>query len=493
VKAIDSDSKRRLTTNEEPEVSPAWSPDGRSIAFLRRSPGTPRFVVMETAAGGGEERRVADLAEPSGLLWSPDGQWLLAVDGPAKQRTIVAIFARDGARQVLTGPFEFGYGGYGLTPDGKRLIFSRGGPGSVPVMEQRLGAGLRPEGQPRAVTEPLWIWEMRLSADGREIVYVDGSWEEGTLRRLWLSPRARPEPIYTTPDRIGTPALSRDGRRLAFSVTRIGREEIWQTSLADAESTLVPLISSTHSDMNPQYSPDGSKIAFHSTRSGASDIWIADRDGSNPRRLTFTNARTTATPRWSPDGEWIAFESNEPGQSEVYVVSSHGGAARRLTNHPATDAIPFWSRDGKHIYFCSYRTGRYEVWKIAASGGEPVQVTNGGGFAAIESPDGRYLYYSQTRNFGPLLRMPLGGGPVEEVVPDIRGLFFAMTPSGIYYKTQDAIWFWDAASQRTRKVLRPPKGMGVGLDVSPDGLTLLFTQLDRDSAGADLYLIDGLR
>jgi Tol biopolymer transport system component len=245
--------------------------------------------------------------------------------------------------------------------------------------------------------------------------------------------------------------------------------------------------------MNPQYSPDGQSIAFHSTRSGASEIWIADRDGGNPRRLTYTNARTTATPRWSPDGKWIAFESNQSGPGDVYVVPSTGGPARRLTDGPAINAIPRWSRDGRFIYFVSYRTGRYEVWKVAAPGGEPVQVTHDGGFVAVESPDGRYLYYSQTRNYGPVFRMPLAGGPSEEVIPDIHGLFFTVTERGIYFESRGVICFWEAASRKTTEIFRPAKPMAVGMDVSPDGQTLLFTQIDGDTSGADLYLIDGFR
>jgi Tol biopolymer transport system component len=199
------------------------------------------------------------------------------------------------------------------------------------------------------------------------------------------------------------------------------------------------------------------------------------------------------TPRWSPDGQWIAFESNQAGQSEVYVIPSRGGAARRLTNDPATDAIPRWSRDGRYIYFCSDRTGRFEIWKIPAEGGTSEQLTTDGGFMAVESPDGQWLYYSQTRNYGPIFRRPLAGGQPEEVAPQLHGLFFVVTAGGVYYEAEDAIWFWDARSGGRRKVFAPANALGVGLDVSPDGRTLLFTQIDLSNAEADLYLIDGIR
>jgi Tol biopolymer transport system component len=219
---------------------------------------------------------------------------------------------------------------------------------------------------------------------------------------------------------------------------------------------------------------------------------VTRSDGTNPRRLTFTNARTTATPRWSPDGEWIAFESNQTGQTEIYVVRSAGGPIRRLTDNPATDAIPGWSRDGHALYFCSDRTGRFEIWKMPASGGQPTQVTYSGGFAAVESPDGRYLYYSQTRNYGPVFRIPLHeAGKPEQIIPNIRNLFYAVTSRGIYFESNGSISFWDSTSGRFHEILSPPKPMGIGLAVSPDGQSLLFTQIETQ--GADLYMIDSLR
>jgi Tol biopolymer transport system component len=66
-----------------------------------------------------------------------------------------------------------------------------------------------------------------------------------------------------------------------------------------------------------------------------------------------------------------------------------------------------------------------------------------------------------------------------------------VTPQGIYFESNRAISYWDSASGRTREILTPQKPMGIGLAVSPDGRTLLFTQLDVQ--GADLYMIDGLR
>jgi Tol biopolymer transport system component len=493
VTAVGSETRVRLTRGTAPETNPAWSPDGRLIAFLHSLEPEPAFALTIVPASGGVEVPIAQLTVAGGLSWSADGQWLIAKDGTPKMQSIVAVAVATGAKHALTAPFEFGYFGARLSPEADRLVFGRAGPGATAIYELPLGPGLTPQGESRRLTGNLFTTDLLVTPDTREVIYADGTWEEGEgLFRLRLGNGAQPQLIHATADRYFSPAISGDGKRLAFGVNRLRREDIWRKSLVDPAAGPTPLISSTHSDLNQQYSPDGRSIAFHSTRSGASDIWIAASDGSNPRRLTYTNARTTATPRWSPGGQWVAFESNLSGQTEIYAVRSTGGPVRRLTDHPSTDAIPSWSRDGRTLYFCSDRTGRFELWKMPVQGGTPTQVTQGGGFAAVESPDGAYLYYSQTRNFGPVVRVPLAGGRAETIIPEIRGLFYDVTPRGIYFQNGRAISFWDRASGGISTVYTPPKPMAAGLSVSPDGQFLLYTQVET-APDTELYLIDGLR
>jgi len=79
----------------------------------------------------------------------------------------------------------------------------------------------------------------------------------------------------------------------------------------------------------------------------------------------------------------------------IFIVDAQGGAPHQLTNEPSSEGVPSWSRDGHWIYFASDRTGRYQVWKMASKGRPAVQVTHRGGFAAIESPNGRFVYYAK--------------------------------------------------------------------------------------------------
>ena len=68
----------------------------------------------------------------------------------------------------------------------------------------------------------------------------------------------------------------------------------------------------------------------------AGDLWIADRAGTNPRRLTSDPAQESE-PHFSPDGRWIAYTADYHGNSDVYLISVEGGRPRRLTYHPGAD------------------------------------------------------------------------------------------------------------------------------------------------------------
>ncbi|MEJ7606802.1 MAG: hypothetical protein WKF37_11175 [Bryobacteraceae bacterium] len=84
------------------------------------------------------------------------------------------------------------------------------------------------------------------------------------------------------------------------------------------------------------------------------------------------------------------------------------------------DVVASWSRDGRWIYFASNRDGAWQVWKTSPSGGVATRVTQAGGFAAFESPDGRYLYYAKGRSVAGLWRVPVAGGREESMMEQLK-------------------------------------------------------------------------
>lgn len=128
------------------------------------------------------------------------------------------------------------------------------------------------------------------------------------------------------------------------------------------------------------------------------DLWIANRDGSQPRRLTIAPGTETG-PLFSPDGQTIAFTANYDGNVDVYTISINGGEPKRITWHPSADIVRGWSPDGKHLLFTSTgesMTPRYaKLFTVSLNGELPQQLPfimtgNWGSY----SPDGKTLAYT---------------------------------------------------------------------------------------------------
>ena len=106
----------------------------------------------------------------------------------------------------------------------------------------------------------------------------------------------------------------------------------------------------------------------------AGDIWVANRDGSNPRRLTSSPAEENS-PVFSPDGKLIAFSANYENNNDAYFIPVSGGQPQRLTWHPGTDTPTGWTADGAAVTIVSAREtdhGRSgQLYHASINGGLP--------------------------------------------------------------------------------------------------------------------------
>jgi Tol biopolymer transport system component len=193
----------------------------------------------------------------------------------------------------------------------------------------------------------------------------------------------------------------------------------------------------------------------------------------------------------------VVFDSRHEGFGAVYVVSADGGRPRRLTPENSNSMMPSWSWDGRFVYFASDRSGSWQVWRQPLSGGDAVQITRKGGREAKESPDGRFVYYGGLGPVG-LWKVSVAGGD-EAAIPEFEKVshrrYWALTDRGIYYLSSDrAPWtisFFDFATRLTKPVFTSP-GKPVfgtpGLTVSPDGQSMLYSQVNRE--GSDILLLE---
>jgi Tol biopolymer transport system component len=349
---------------------------------------------------------------------------------------------------------------------------------------------------------------------GRRVAHVDGditgiAWSGdgkslvvAALGSLMRVPIAGGEPQRLLSGRdVETPAISRDGRRLAYA-QRVVNTNIWQVPLTRSPAAAqrpTPLISSTRQEWLPAFSPDGHRLAFASTRSGSWEIWISDADGSNPRPVTSFGGPLTASPRWSPDGRWIAFDSRARGRSDVYVVASEGGLPRRVETGQADSETPFWSVDGEWLYFSAPVRGA-QVFKVRQDGGPATRLTEGGGAWPRAAPDGQRIYYWREGTEASIWSVSPSGGDERPVagMPRIAhsSLSWTVGPHGIHFLEGGAhpgVVFFDFATARARRVADLPGAPDpwAGIAVSPDGGSVLFSKVEHGTS--DIMLIEDFR
>ena len=518
IKVVGPGPPLRLTTHPDVDAVPAWSPNGRWIAFLRGRPEAGEKMGLYLISPlGGRERKLAETRIPSTYLlgtclaWSPDSRWLAVCDWAEDSPGRLSVFllsVDSGERRRLTWPPEDSIIGDVLpafSPDGRMLAFSRYSSGlKADLYLLDLDEDLNPQGEPRRRTfmeqQVIGATPQGFTSDARDIVFAAGSMSNLSLWRVPVSGTASPERLPFGEVGYG-PIVSRQGNRLAYIVTNFNIN-IYRLNLPVADGvtgTAVKFISSSRFDLQPRYSLDGNRIAFVSHRSGASEIWTCDSDGSNPVQLTSLGAQTDF-PRWAPDGKSIGFSSDAEGHFDVYVVDAEGGAPRRLTKDPSYESGPAWSRDGEWIYFFSNRSGDPQIFKMPAGGG-PAQVVTAGTRPTMESPDGQWFYFARGANHS-VWRMPVEGGieetdeDAELVLESLHDELYDVVEDGVYFvppsKEDDFslhfLRFATGAVEPIHDIERQPVGT---LSVAPDGRSILFGQLEPFEA--DIMLVENFR
>jgi len=502
VRLIDGGDPLQLTRGPDDVATPAWSPDGRRIAFLRHRADGGHEVFMIPALGGAERRLGYSLSAhwgAEGLSWSPDGKFLaLAHRSTAEEPDGIFLLSTEtGEKQRLTTAPPHTTPDWGdahpvFSPDGETLAFlrKRDFVGEAILLKPVSG------GEPTRLIYGT-ISGLDWTSNGRSLVF---SASVGGVRGLWSIPRRGGEPTKLPyGERARELSIARGGDRLAFS-QRASDYNIWRVNGPNSKEppTTARFIASTRGDFEPQYSPDGSEVALSSTRTGQKEVYVCQSDGTECKQLTFDSGWN---PRWSPDGRQIVFVCGAAkGDPNICIISSDGGLPKQVTQ-PAAAWLPTWSHDARWIYFLSIKGRDTALWRLPAEGGTAEQVTRNGGIRAQASADGRFVYYSKHSmpRTSPIWRAPVGGGE-GKVVLDRRPDFMNWDLWGesiVYVNPDDekgpTIELFDLTDRLVTEIaaLGPRTRVGPGLSVSPDGRWILYVQIDMSSS--DIMLVENFR
>jgi len=502
VKLVGAGTPLRLTAGPGDDDSPAWSPDGRFVAFVRHSGSMSSYFIVPSL--GGPERKIAvryaDTFNYERLVnWLPDGKNLLVADQSSPQDpyiSLVLISLENGRRQVVLTPPGPYLADATSSPDGKYIAFRQGG-GS---MSQEIYV-MRVDGSDasRLTSDKALIQGLAWTQDSKSIVF---SSSRAGLQSLWRIPVSGgvPSSVISAGDDAAMPTISREGAQLAFVLSR-ANSNIWRVAGPAAKfSPPSRLIASSRWENDANFSPDGKRIAFSSTRTGTQELWLCSSDGSNAVQLTSLAAPSTDMPRWSPDGKQIAFDSVSEGHSKILLISTEGGSPRQLAEGTFGE-VQRWSHDGKWVYFSSNRSGAWEIWKVSPEGGSPVQVTkqpasraSGGtdlGMNSFESADGKFLFYRRDEG---LWRMLVEGGESTRILKNIS-MMWRVCGNGICFLDEKEnparLKRVDLRSGRTTSfgsVDLGKEGSFGTFDVSPDGRWVIYPRVD--TFNSDIMLLE---
>ncbi len=311
------------------DYSPAVSPDGRTLAFLRQVRADEE-VYAQPLAGGPARLLTRRSQQRQGLVWASNREvlfcdlaglsgpmWRMAADGRSEQQPVAGVL--DGAvdpaiAHPANGPARLAY--------------------------------------TRTATDPN-IWSMEIAPDAHGGVQ--------TARE--------PASIFASTRVDISPQFSPDGKRIAFASNRDGHTEIWAggsdgSGLAELTTLRSPRCGS------PRWSPDGTEIVFDSLAAGSNDIWMVGSDGGPPEQLT-TEPSNEARPSFSRDGRWIYFRSDRSGSEQIWKMPSSAPfrPAVRLTENGGYDEDE--APDGKLLYYTRPRGG---LWAMPVAGGQETLV-----------------------------------------------------------------------------------------------------------------------
>ncbi len=211
---------------------------------------------------------------------------------------------------------------------------------------------------------------------------------------------------------------------------------------------------------HPALSPDGKQLAF----SVHGDLWLCAADGGKATRLT-TDPADEQSPAWSPDGKSLAFSSDKNGNRDLFILAIDGGEVRQLTSHSSADDRPAWSPDGLTIAFESTRDSNvdlclnndvWDLWRVPAAGGTAQRITRFRGENPCWSPDGKQIAYDRYSSGyadgehnifiisadGSGIPKEIASGPEDSRRPAWKGgtIYFAHEADGIYRAGSRNIW-----------------------------------------------------
>ena len=415
-----------FATADEAQIDGTWSPDGKSVAYLRKCSGTSQLIVRAFQSGAPVQLTFSE-SPVTALFWAPNSS-LIYYATAQNDGELYAISPAGGkSSHILSGVQSAT-----ISPDGKSLALWKtvtrdGKPrGSVWISSPPGAAPAEYTPAPfasdfSALDNGLWF-----SPDGSSILLVTGY----DAAQLWLLPfpaqSGEPRRLFAGVALGRSPRASwlPDSRHiiLAFGPGLPARPALW---LADLKrERMRRLTAGTAGHGYPSVSPDGRRLIFTALMDDF-DLVELPLDGSNPHTLV-PNSRNELSPSWSHDGKQIIYSTDRTGSREIWIHNVDDNldhAAVTASAFPPGTTVgladPVFSPDGERFAFVRYSTADpATVWVAPSVGGEPIRLTREAMLAPAWSPDGNRVA-GLLRHDGPMVPaiIEVGADMAPHVIP----------------------------------------------------------------------------
>jgi Tol biopolymer transport system component len=350
-----------------------FSPDGKQLAFVRRSRQQREDALLIADRDGQNQRKLATRAggeffNTAGPAWSPDGKLIVSPAGSSeggRHMFYVGVNVADGALKKIANLRWSNAGRAAWLPDGGGLIVSGIEAGATQAQIWQIAY---PSGVAQRVTNDLNEYrDLSLTADGQTLATIQAE----AHVNVWVAPNGETSKAKQITSGIG----QYNGMR-GLSWTMDGR------------------------------------LVYVSRQSGSQDIWIMNADGTQARQLTTPETRADVYPAVSPDGRYIVFVSTRNGNSNIYRMELDGSNPVQLTQG-ASDEFPAVTRDSQAVIYTATGSSLFTLWKTPLNGGTPVQLTDKLSQWPAVSPRDNVLacwYRDEAKQPWRIAVLPLAGG-----------------------------------------------------------------------------------
>jgi eukaryotic-like serine/threonine-protein kinase len=366
----------------------AWSPDARYLACssgnaIALAPGllfgnaSPSRVVS-VRVGDGRVVPLTDSLSPNlSPAWSPDGRWVYYLSSRYGPRDIFAQAVTGGEPSGPALRLTTGLNAHtiSLSADGRRIAYAD------LAIESNAWSVAVPAHPPAPATSAVqvthgsqFVESTQLSRDGRWLYYDSDLSGNMDLYRMTL-PAGAPERLTSDSSDDFWPSPSPDGREVAFHSWRGGSRDIWVMPLDGGP--LQRVTSSPAQEAMATWAPDGNRLAY-SIFGGRGGIWTVRRarsGGAWEKPVERLDWGFFAT--WSPDGRTMAL-GNSLTRGALWIMPADSGPPRLLADTTGPRAVwgdeARWSDDGRAIYTRSADSTGTSFWRIPLDGGPPARL-----------------------------------------------------------------------------------------------------------------------